>query len=94
LKICGWRHKAEVGNILPVVIENKDIDEIDLQLKTLTPTKIYNRTRSDVTELIFPSPSSVCDTPKRTRINDIIYMPSSCSKKIVFTNDDTPRKIK
>jgi len=43
-----------LGNNLPVIVdENKRIDKIDLQLKTLTPIKIYNRTRIDVTENCF-----------------------------------------
>jgi len=73
---------------------NKELDEIDFQSRTLTPNKIYSRTRSDITELIFPSPSSIYDTSKRNRINDLVDMPSLNSKRMMYTNEDTPRKIK
>jgi hypothetical protein len=63
--------------------------------KPLTPTKTYGRSRNEMTELIFPSPSSITDTPKRKIINYLIDMPTPNSKRLIYADeDDTPRKKK
>jgi hypothetical protein len=58
------------------------------------PTKTYTRTKSDMVELVFPSPPSFFSTPQKTKITNIIQMPSPNLKIKCDSNEtDTPRKI-
>ncbi|KAL4121023.1 hypothetical protein QTP88_013608 [Uroleucon formosanum] len=71
-----------------------DKDEDNNIDKPLTPTKTYETSRSEMTELIFPSPSSITDAPKKI-IKDLIHMPTPNSKRLIYADeDDTPRKKK
>ncbi|XP_050065037.1 uncharacterized protein LOC126553964 [Aphis gossypii] len=73
-------------------IVDKDVDNID---EPLAPIKTYERSRNEMTELIFSSPSSIIDTPKRKNINDLIDMPTPNSKRLIYADeDDTPSKKK
>lgn len=77
---------------LYIGIGDEDVNNIN---KPLTPTKTYGRSKNEMTELIFPSPSSITDTPKRKIINDLINMPTPNSKRLIYADeDDTPRKKK
>lgn len=78
------------GNLSSVEIAEPD------KLSLLTPTKTYVKSRSDVVELVFPSPSSITSTPQKNKISKLIDMPSpSLKRKINYeTDNDSPRKIK
>ncbi|KAL4090996.1 hypothetical protein QTP88_025743 [Uroleucon formosanum] len=78
--------REEVGTV--------DKDEDNNIDKPLTPTKTYETSRSEMTELIFPSSSSITDTPKKI-IKDLIHMPTPNSKRLIYADEnDTPRKKK
>ncbi|KAL5239054.1 hypothetical protein ACI65C_006464, partial [Semiaphis heraclei] len=81
---------AQAGNLSSVEIAEPD------KLSLLTPTKTYVKSRSDVVELVFPSPSSITSTPQKNKISKLIDMPSpSLKRKINYeTDNDSPRKIK
>lgn len=75
------------------VNQNNEPDEDNL--KVSTPIKTYTRTRSDIVELIFPSPSSNISSPLKTKITDIIQMPSpNLKRKSKSIEEDTPKKLK
>lgn len=65
--------------------------EEEIEIKVTTPTKTYKRSRSDITELVFTSPSSTFNTPQRKKVQDIINMPSPTS---IVDENDTPKKKK
>jgi len=95
--VSHFRVRKNVTKIKYVIliyigIVDKDVDNID---EPLIPIKTYERSRSEMTELIFSSPSSIIDTPKRKKINDLIDMPTPNSKRLIYADeDDTPRKKK
>lgn len=61
----------------------------------LTPVKTYTRSKSDIVELVFPSPSSSISTLQKTQITNIIEMPSpNLKRKLNFIEEHTPRKLK
>ena len=65
------------------------------KLILLTPTKTYIKTKSDVVDVVLPSPSSITSTPQKKKISRLIEMPSPNLKRKILDNfDDSPRKIK
>lgn len=64
-------------------------------IKISTPTKTYNHTKSDMVELVFPSPTSILTTTQKAKITNIINMPSPNLKRNCDSIEtDTPRKLK
>ncbi|CAI6368008.1 unnamed protein product [Macrosiphum euphorbiae] len=68
--------------------------EQEYNILKLTPTKTYTRSKSDIVELVFPSPPSMFSTLQKIKITNIKDMPSpNLKRKSDLIEIDTPRKI-
>lgn len=74
--------------------DQNDKSEQEYNILISTPTKTYTRSKSDMVELVFPSPPSLFSTPQKAKITNIIEMPSpNLKRKSDLIEIDTPRKI-
>jgi len=89
-----YNYKSEAQPSTSLCFDQNDKSEQEYNILKSTPTKTYIRSKSDMVELVFPSPPSMFSTPQKIKITNIIDMPSpNLKRKSDLIEIDTPRKI-